>query len=242
MGKEAKDIVRVTDEERHTLQPWVAGPRVARAKALRARLRLQADVDGPHGPDRQLADAFAVGLSTRPRLRQRGVEDGLAAALTRQSPGRTKPRPRDGAQEARLVALACSQAPEGRVSWTLRLLAAKLVARELVETSCREPVRPTLHHTLASPGGKRRGASRPRRTPRSSARWKTSWRSSSARLTPSARSAVSRQGPRRWCRTFVRRFRRFPAVGSAATTRPNALGPGICSGCLRPWRASGRCW
>lgn len=64
MGKEAQDIVRLTDEARHPLQPWVAGPRVARAKALRARLLLKADVDGPPWHAGQSTEAFEGGLST----------------------------------------------------------------------------------------------------------------------------------------------------------------------------------
>jgi transposase len=152
MGKEAKDIVRLTDEERHTLQHLVVGPRVAREKALRARMLLQADADGPNWSDGQIAAAFDVGASTMHRLRQRWVEDGLEAALTRQPPARTKPRKLDGAQEARLVAIACSQAPEGRASWTLRLLAEKLVALEMVEAIGRETVRQTLKKMTASPG------------------------------------------------------------------------------------------
>lgn len=152
MGKEAKYIVWLTDEARPTLQPLVAGARVARAQALRARLRLKTDVAGPHGPDRQSADAFAVAMSTGHGLRRRCVEDRLEAALSRPAPVRTKPCTLDGAQEARLVALACSQAPEGRVSWTRRLLAAQRVELELVETSCRETVRQTLKTTVSSPG------------------------------------------------------------------------------------------
>jgi transposase len=152
MGKEAKDIVRLTDEERHTLQHLVVGPRVAREKALRARMLLKADADGPNWSDGQIAAAFDVGASTMHRLRQRWVEDGLEAALTRQPPARTKPRKLDGAQEARLVAIACSQAPEGRASWTLRLLAEKLVALEMVEAIGRETVRQTLKKMTASPG------------------------------------------------------------------------------------------
>jgi transposase len=152
MGKEAKYMVRLTNEERHTLQQVVAGPRVARAKAWRARILLKADGDGPHWSDRQIADAFAVGMSTLHRWRQRCVEDGLEAALTRHSPVRTTPRTRDDAPEARLVALACSQAPEGHVSWTLRLLAEKLVALEMGETICRETVRQTRKKTLSRPG------------------------------------------------------------------------------------------
>src|SRR5215218_8663544 len=96
MGKEAKDIVRLTDEERHTLQRLVAGPRVARDKALRARMRLKADVDGPSWHDGQITDAFEVGMSTIHRVRQRFGEVGLDAALARQPPARTKPRTLDG--------------------------------------------------------------------------------------------------------------------------------------------------
>jgi transposase len=152
MGKEAKYIVRLTDKERHTLQQLVVGPRVARNKALRARMLLKADVDGPNWPDQQITEAFEVGVSTIHRLRQRFVEDGLETALTRQPPARTKPRKLDGAQEARLVALACSQAPEGRASWTLRLLAEKLVELEIVGSIGRETVRPTLKKMTLSPG------------------------------------------------------------------------------------------
>jgi hypothetical protein len=67
MGKDAKDIGRFTDEERQTLQQLVAGPRVARDKALRARIRLKADVDGPGWNDGQIAAAFDVGASTMHR-------------------------------------------------------------------------------------------------------------------------------------------------------------------------------
>jgi transposase len=142
----------LTDEERQTLQQLVAGPRVARDKALRARLLLKAEVDGPGWSDRQSADAFAVGVSTIHRVRQRLVEDGLEAALHRQPLAHTKPRTLDGAQEARLVAIAWSQAPAGRTSWTLHLLAEQLVALAIVDAICLEPVRNTRKKTTASPG------------------------------------------------------------------------------------------
>jgi len=152
MGKEAKYVVRLTDEERQTLQQLVAGPRVARDKALRARMRLKADVDGPGWSDGQIADAFDVGVSTIHRVRQRLVEDGLEAALHRQPLAHTKPRTLDGAQEARLVAIAWSQAPAGRTSWTLHLLAEKLVAMAIVDSLCLETVRKTRKKTTSSPG------------------------------------------------------------------------------------------
>jgi transposase len=152
MGRDAKYVVRLTTVERHTLQQLVVGPRVARVKALRARLLLKADVNGPGWNDGQITDAFEVGRSTIHRLRQRFVEDGLEAALARHAPTRTKPRKLDGAQEARLVAIACSQAPEGRASWTLRLLADKLVALGLVDSIGRETVRQTLKKITSSRG------------------------------------------------------------------------------------------
>ncbi len=152
MGKEAKYVVRLTDEERQTLQQLVAGPRVARDKALRARMLLKADGDGPGWSDGQIADAFDVGVSTIHRVRQRLVEDGLEAALHRQPLAHTKPRTLDGAQEARLVAIAWSQAPAGRTSWTLHLLAEKLVEMAIVDSLCLETVRKTRKKTPSSPG------------------------------------------------------------------------------------------
>jgi|SRR5712664_2844715 len=152
MGKEAKYIVRLTDEERQTLQQLVAGSRVARIKALRARMLLKADIDGPGWSDGQIAAAFDIGASTIHRLREQLVEAGLDAALNRQPPTRTKPRKLDGAQEARLVAIACSQAPEGRASWTLHLLADKLVELEIVDAISLETVRKTLKKTTSNPG------------------------------------------------------------------------------------------
>jgi len=198
MDKEAKDIVRLTDEARHTLQQWVVGPRVARDKALRARMLLQADVDGPNWHDGQITAAFEVGLSIIHRLRQRFVAVGLEAALARQPPARPKPRKLDGAQAARLVALACSQAPEGRASWTLRLLADKRVALELVESIGRDTVRQTRKKMPSSPGGRSQGAFRRRQTPRASVRWKRPWQGLSDRMRRSGRWSAWMKGPNQW--------------------------------------------
>ena len=67
------------------------------------------------------------------RVRRQYVEEGLAAALNRRPPNREYQRKLDGEQEARLVALACSEPPAGQARWTLRLLADKLVELEVVE-------------------------------------------------------------------------------------------------------------
>ena len=68
------------------------------------------------------------------RLRRRCVEEGLARALGRKEQLNRRPRKLDGEGEARLMALACSQPPEGRAGWTLQMLADRLVEREIVES------------------------------------------------------------------------------------------------------------
>jgi hypothetical protein len=72
------------------------------------------------------------------------VEQGLAAVLDRGVVRRPSRRRLDGEQEARLLAVACSPPPEGRVRWTLRLLADKMVELEVVESISYETVRRTL--------------------------------------------------------------------------------------------------
>ena len=76
---------------------------------------------------------------------------GLDAALWRRRPP-ARPRKLDGAGEAHLIAVACSAPPTGRKRWTLRLLADKLVALEVVDAICPETVRLTLKKTNSSPG------------------------------------------------------------------------------------------
>jgi transposase len=152
MGREAKFVVRLTAEERAALQELIGRPRVAAVKALRARMLLKADVDGPNWPDSQIAEAFEVGLSTVHRLRERLVEEGLEAALSRRPSSHRREPKLDGAKEARLVALACSHAPSGQKRWTLQLLADRLVKLNVVESISSETVRRTLKKTNLSRG------------------------------------------------------------------------------------------
>jgi transposase len=173
MGRDAKYVVRLTDDERTVLESLVKAPRAARAKVLRARMLLKADVDGLAWTDAQIVVAFDVSESTVHRLRQRLVEHGFEAALERQPPTRTKSRRLDGAGEARLVAVACSAAPAGRVRWTLQLLADKLVELGVTDSVCPETVRQTLKKTNSSPGSSSSGSFPPTAAPSSSAQWKT---------------------------------------------------------------------
>ena len=152
MGKEAKYVVRLTEDERQALDGLLSGKRIAADRALRARILLKADLDGDAWSDTEIADAFDVGVSTIHRLRQRLVEEGFEAALSRRPMSSKRPTKLDGAQEARLIAIACGPAPEGRARWTLRLLADKLVELEVVNSIGRETVRQTLKKTSSSLG------------------------------------------------------------------------------------------
>ncbi len=147
MGKEVKYVVRLTEEERQSLQALLSRNRIAADRALRARILLKADLDADAWSDPEIAEALDVGLSTIHRLRQRLVEDGLEAALSRRSMSRDRLPKLDGAKEARLIAIACGPAPEGRARWTLRLLADTLVELEVVDSIATETVRQALKKT-----------------------------------------------------------------------------------------------
>ena len=129
--------VTLTQEEREELDRFSkTGTKSARSVLLaRALLLLDAGDLGPHLPEQQVSQA--VGLSCRPleNLKKRFVEEGVEAALERK-PRETPPNPVKfgGEFEARLIALACSEPPEGRSRWTVRLLANKAV--ELTITDC----------------------------------------------------------------------------------------------------------
>ena len=102
--------------------------------------------------DEEIARALRVGTATVERVRRRCVEEGLEAALGRRQQLNRRQRKLDGAGEARLMAMACSQPPKGRAAWTLRLMADQLVECEIVGNISTETVRQTLKKTNSSPG------------------------------------------------------------------------------------------
>jgi Homeodomain-like domain len=118
----AQYVVRLTAEERAQLTEMISTGRRAASMLTRARILLKADADdnGSHWSDADMAEAIETRVSTVHRVRQALVEEGLAAALARRKPTGRQYRTRDGAQEARLMALACRAPPEGRTRWTLQ--------------------------------------------------------------------------------------------------------------------------
>ncbi len=146
--------VVLTDAERARLRTLI-GQGVAPARQLsHARILLKADRSeaGPGWTDAAIAGALDIGLSTVARVRQRFVQAGVEAALTRKAPDRVYERRLDGRGEAHLIALACSPPPQGHAHWTMRLLADNLVALEVVETISYETVRQVLKQTSSSRG------------------------------------------------------------------------------------------
>jgi transposase len=147
-----KYIVRLSEEERTRLDKLISSGTGAARKLNHARILLKADADGPNWTDEKIEEALDISQSTIERVREALVLDGLEAALNRKRPSKTLPKKLDGAQEAHLLALTCSQPPEGNDRWTLRLLAKRMVELEHVESLSYETVRRTLKKAKSNPG------------------------------------------------------------------------------------------
>lgn len=147
-----KYLVALSEAERARLRTLVGQGQAPARRLTHARILLKANrgEGGPGWTDEAIATALEVGLSTVARVRRAYAAAGLAAALAHKAPDREYARRLDGAQEARLLALACSDPPAGRERWTLRLLAERLVRLEVVETVCHETVRQVLKQTSSS--------------------------------------------------------------------------------------------
>src|SRR3954447_20138072 len=139
--------VTLTPAEREELERLLARGKADVRKIKHAQILLKADEtdDGPAWSDVRIAETVGAGTATVERVRQRFVEEGLASALSPYRGGkRVYERKLDGAQEAHLIALACSAPPDERARWTLRLLARRMVELAYVDTLSYETVRQTL--------------------------------------------------------------------------------------------------
>jgi transposase len=145
--------VILSESEREELKQLIAAGTAPARKLTHARILLKADqsLEGPGWVDEQVAEAVETSQPTVARVRKQYFEEGLEAALNRRPPNREYHHKLDGEQEARLIALACSEPPEGQARWSLRLLADKLVELEIVEDEISyQTVRRTLKKTLSS--------------------------------------------------------------------------------------------
>ncbi len=145
-----KYIVRLTQDERKTLKKLITSGRGPARMFTRARILLKADqsTEGPRWSDEQISEALEVTVQTIERVRKQLVEEGFDAVLSRRKYRQKVSRKKiDGDVEARLVALSCSEPPEGRTRWTLRLLADTIVELGYVESISHEAIRQTLKKT-----------------------------------------------------------------------------------------------
>ena len=150
MGKSQR--IELTDEQRESLEQLIRAGKASARKLTRARiLLLSASKAGDWQSAPAVAKAVLVHPNTVRNVRRRFVSEGLEAAL--------EERPRPGAQpkltgeiEAHLTRLACSEPPAGHASWTLRLLADKLVELTDLESIHHDTVGEWLKKTRSSPG------------------------------------------------------------------------------------------
>jgi transposase len=165
-----KYLVRLSDEEREQLSSLIQSGRHAARKLLKARILLKADASeaGEGWSDSPIAEALDTSVDTVARTRQRLVEDGFEAALAyKYSPASARPRIFDGAAEAKLIALACSEPPKGRARWTLQLLEEKVVELNIVDHASDNTIGRTLKKTVSNPTCKSNGLSHRTATPHS---------------------------------------------------------------------------
>ena len=153
--------VRLSPDERKELEELITKGKVASYKRLHAQVLLKADISegSPGWKDTKISEAFNVTVQTVERIRKRLVEQGLEAAINRAKSSRVKSRKLDGEQEAHLVALTCSEAPEGQARWSLRLLADKMVELDYVDTVSHETIRQTLKKMKLNLGKRKSGVS-----------------------------------------------------------------------------------
>lgn len=171
-----KYLVTLTPDERDHLADLLRKGKASALVLTRARILLQADQadGGPALDDQAIADDLGVGVRTISRVRERFVERGFEDCLRRKAQDRpSRPRTLDGAAEARLIALACSDPPDDRAAWTMQLLADKLVELKVVDAVSGTTVRRAMNKTRSDRGSRSSGASRRGRAGRSSPRWRT---------------------------------------------------------------------
>jgi transposase len=151
MGK--KHVVRLTADQRAALEERFAGPLTLRQRN-RVQVLLRADAGEA---DADIADDIGIAPNTAANVRKRFATGGLDAALT-EKPRSGGPAKLDGKAEAVVIALACSPTPDGRSTWTARMLASRLVELEVVESVSEDTILRVLKKVTSSRGRRRAGA------------------------------------------------------------------------------------
>jgi transposase len=146
-------VVELSNAQRVELERLVGSGRESARKLTRARILLKADANAQGWNDARIAAALGVARATVERIRKRFAQGGLEQAVERRpQPERPAQRVLDGQAEARLTALACSTPPDGRESWSLELLADRMVRLKFVDSVSADTVGRVLKKTRSSRG------------------------------------------------------------------------------------------
>jgi hypothetical protein len=148
-----KYVVRLSAQEREQLDTMVRAGKTSAQIVTRARILLKSDASelGQGWSDSAIAAALDTSVNNVARTRQQLVEEGFEATLKRKyNPNSARPRIFDGETEAKLIALACSSAPEGFARWSLRLLEEKVVELNIVDKASDNTIGRTLKKTFSN--------------------------------------------------------------------------------------------
>jgi len=155
-----KYIITLSEDERKALSDLTSKGKQKSQKILNALILLACD-EGEHQTERstneEIARVLHISMRKIDRVKKRFVEDGFDAALDRKMGNRIYAKKTDGDFEAHLVALSCSEPPEGFARWSLRLLADKVVELNYIDSISHETVRRILKKTRSSLGNARDG-------------------------------------------------------------------------------------
>lgn len=140
-----KYIVRLLVEERKILEDVIKKLNGSSEKVRRAHILLKADADGPNWADAKIAEAFSYSRRAIEMIRERFVTEGFESVLNGKK-RKTPPRQKllDGEQEAKIIAMRLGTPPKGFGSWSLRLLANKVIELEIVDSVSHETIRQVL--------------------------------------------------------------------------------------------------
>lgn len=149
-------LVNLSDDDCERLYVCIHRGHTSARTRTRAQVLLKL---GAGWSEAEVCRAFDVCLNTVKRIRQRFAAGGVEAVLTDKLQERRR-QALTGVQQAHLIALACSDAPEGHDHWTLRRLAGQAVELGYVARISPETIRALLHRTSSSHGSIGSGASR----------------------------------------------------------------------------------
>jgi transposase len=154
----SKYNVRLNQGQRKELERVVKSGIAPALKILRAQMLLKVDQGayGPHWSHQQIREVFAVSETFITKIKKRFLQEGLQAAINRKKqPERPEKRTIDGKQEAQIIAILCTEQPEGQERWTLRTLQERTVELEIVESVSHETIRTVLKKNVLKPWQKK---------------------------------------------------------------------------------------